>query len=77
MLSKHTHLSRKTLGIFFTLILVCSLASSVITYEFVRAQGGGLTAQTISGGPYAGAPSYTIFEDGGTYYAKNAYGAIS
>ena len=76
MLSKHTHLSRKTLGIFFTLILVCSLASSVLTYELVRAQGG-LTAQTISGGPYAGAPSYTIFKDGTTYYAKDAYGAIS
>jgi hypothetical protein len=32
---------------------------------------------TISPGVYPGAPSYTIWEDGGTYYAKDAYGALT
>jgi len=31
---------------------------------------------TISSGVYPGAPSYTIYKEGSTYYAKNAYGAI-
>ena len=41
------------------------------------AQGSSLSTATISGGPYAGAPTYTIFTEGGIYYAKDAYGAIS
>jgi parallel beta-helix repeat protein len=65
---------RKLLLAFFSIALICSLASGSITY--VVAQGGS-TPITISSGIYPGAPSYTIYTDGTTYYAKNSYGAVS
>jgi parallel beta-helix repeat protein len=74
MLSKHTHLSRKSLALLFSLIMICSVASSAITY--VIAQGTPSTF-TISQGVYPGSSTITIFPDSGNYYIKNSYGAIS
>jgi parallel beta-helix repeat protein len=74
MLSKHSHLSRKSLALLFSLILVCSISSSVVTY--VVAQSSVMTPLTISGGVYPSAATYTVFVDGGVYYAKDAYGSI-
>jgi parallel beta-helix repeat protein len=65
---------RKLLLAFISITLVCSLASGSIM--FVIAQGGS-TPITISSGIYPGAPTYTIYTDGSTYYAKNAYGVVS
>jgi len=65
---------RKLLLALISIALICSLASGSIMY--VVAQGGS-TPITISSGIYPGAPSYTIYTDGTTYYAKNSYGAVS
>ena len=65
---------RKLILAIISIVLICSIASSSVVY--VMAQGGGSTPITISSGPYPGAPTYTIFIDGGIYYAKNAYGAM-
>jgi hypothetical protein len=65
---------RKLLLAFFSIALICSLASGSIIY--VVAQGGS-TPITISSGPYPGAPSYTIYTDGTTTYAKSSSGVIS
>lgn len=53
-------------------ILVLLLISFIGGY--VYAPSG--TTYTISQGVYPGAPSYTIWRDGSTYYAKNDMGAI-
>ena len=66
---------RKLLLAFLSIALIASIASSSVVY--VYAQGVALSTTTISGGPYPGAPSYTIFTEGGTYYAKDANGAIA
>jgi hypothetical protein len=65
---------RKLLLAFFSIALICSLASGSIMY--VVAQGGS-TPITISSGIYPGAPNYTIWLDGGTYYSKTDYGVVS
>jgi hypothetical protein len=65
---------RKLLLAFFSIALICSLASGSIMY--VVAQGGS-TPITISSGIYPGAATYTIWADSGTYYSKNAYGVVS
>lgn len=58
---------------YFTIVL--SLIVSISTGALVYAFSPG-NYQVISGGVYPGAPSYSIFIDDGTYYAKNSYGAI-
>jgi hypothetical protein len=58
---------------FLTILFACLLTTTL----FVTAQSGSLTAQTIAAGPYAGAPTYSAFISGTTYYVKNAYGAIA
>lgn len=55
---------------FLVAILLCSYGS------FVWGQSSS-SKFTISGGQYPGAPSYTVYSDGSTYYAKNQYGAVS
>lgn len=85
MLSSKLQLSirdRKVFAAILALVLLCSTASALIAYDAgVKAQSSSaLTMQTNSGGVYPGAPTYTIFSDGAvtpTYYAKDAYGAIS
>ncbi len=53
------------------------LLGVLFTTIFVQAQSGSLSTATIAGGPYPGAPDYTIFVEDGVYYAKDKYGAIS
>jgi hypothetical protein len=65
---------RKLLLAFFSIALICSLASGSIMY--VVAQGGS-TPITISSGIYPGAPNYTLWVDGSTYYLKNSYGVTT
>lgn len=57
------------------LLLVATLFSGILLGVYVQAQSGSGTF-TISQGMYPGAPSYTIFREGSTYYAKNDYGVI-
>ena len=66
---------RKVISLIFVLTIVG--ASFYTGFQYALAQSGSLTAQTLSGGVLPGAPSYTIFQDGGTYYAKDSHGAIS
>ena len=73
MLSKYSHLSRKTLALILTLVLVCSVSSSVITYVVAQSS---LSVVTLSGGTYPGASSYTVFEDNGVFLAKSSLGSI-
>jgi len=54
-------------------ILINILLISTLTYVIFASPNGTFT---ISKGFYPGAPSYTIWKEGSTYYAKNAYGAI-
>jgi parallel beta-helix repeat protein len=65
---------RKLFLALISIALICSLASGSIMY--VVAQGGS-TPITISSGPYPGAPTYTIYTDGTTYYSKSASGAVT
>lgn len=60
------------------LIFVLSIAISLfVGVQVGVAQSSSLTAPTISGGIYPGAPSYTVFTENGIYYAKNANGVIT
>jgi len=72
---KVTVSKRKLILAIVAIALVCSLASGSIMYV-VAQSGGSLTALTLTGGPYPGAPTYTVFTDGTNYYAKDAQGAI-
>jgi parallel beta-helix repeat protein len=73
MLSKYSHLSRKSIALILSLILIASVASSILTYVVAQSV---LTTPTFSGGVYSGAPKHTIFADSGMYYSKNIYGSI-
>jgi len=68
---KVRNLNWKKLGV--VSILVNILLISTLTYVIFASPNGTFT---ISPGIYPGAPSYTIWKEGSTYYAKNAYGAI-
>jgi hypothetical protein len=46
-------------------------------FETAKAQSGGSTPQTLTTGVVPGSPTYTIYADSLTYYAKDAYGAVS
>jgi hypothetical protein len=46
-------------------------------YEITVWDPTALSTMTLAGGIYPGAPSYTIWTEGGNYYAKNASGFIS
>jgi len=59
------------------LIILTSGISLWTGYQLASGQASSLTAQTMSGGIYSGAPSTTIWKEGSTYYAKDAYGAVS
>lgn len=61
----------KRLSLF--LVFTCILLGSSLKYV-VLSQGTNIP--TITSGPYAGAPSYTVYKEGSVYYAKNAYGNI-
>ena len=76
---RHIGFSRKAIVTIIGILLITIIVTAFVSYQLgVRAQGGGLTANTLSAGPVAGAPSFTVFTDGyGNYYAKNQYGAIS
>lgn len=54
-------------------ILIAIVASSPLFFVAGLAATP-TTPQTIGGGNIAGAPSYTVYEDGGNYFAKNALG---
>jgi len=65
------NLSRRQLtSVLVVTILITTLIVSPIVY--VLAQSG--TTLTISSGIYPGAPSYTIYQVSGTYYAKDQNG---
>jgi len=53
-------------------VLLSVLLTTGIVYVLASPNG----TFTISPYIYPGAPKYTIFKEGNTYYAKNAYGAI-
>jgi len=61
---------KRTLKIAVTFLTIGILIGTMITYA------SNPSPSYLSGGIYAGAPSYTVFNEGSTYYAKNAYGAI-
>ena len=74
---RHIGFSRKAIVTILGILLVAIIVTAFVSYQLgVRAQGSSLTANTLSGGPTAGAPTYTVFADGGYYYSKNQYGAI-
>lgn len=65
-----------------SLTLITILVLCVFTAGFTLGQSGSsLSTLTLAGGPQPGAPTYTIFTETinnvQTYYAKDAYGAIS
>jgi hypothetical protein len=66
---------RKLISAFIGIALICIISTGSLVY--VAAQSGTLSTITISGGQYPGAPTYTIFAESGTTYAKNANGVIS
>jgi hypothetical protein len=57
------------------LVLIACLVSSSIVYYAIAVSPS--SAFTISSGVYPGAPSYTVWAEGATYYAKDSYGNIS
>lgn len=66
--------NRKVLTAILALVLLCSSVSVLVGYQLAKAQTSALTMQTQTGGVYAGAPSWTVYLDGSTYYAKNQWG---
>jgi hypothetical protein len=69
-----TKLSKRNLQ-FLVICLIVAFASSVVTAQVTPPAN----TQYVYSGPYAGAPSYTIYQDpvSSLYCAKNAYGVIS
>lgn len=63
---------RKTI-LFTTLGIIIGLLTATIYYSFA---GGSNDIFTISQGPYPGAPSFTIWNEDATWYAKTNYGEI-
>jgi hypothetical protein len=57
-----------------SIIIIC--LSIFVPLGYVLAQGGS-TPITISSGVYPGAPTYTIYADGSTYYSKSSSGVVS
>lgn len=58
------------------LVFVLSVLTSLFFGIQIGAQSG-FPSTTITSGPYAGAPTYTVYPNGTHYFAKNAYGAVS
>ena len=54
-------------------LIACLVSSSIVYYVFAVSPS---SAFTISSGVYPGAPSYTVWEEGGYYFAKDANGEI-
>lgn len=63
---------KKTVYFVIVLCAVCSLVSGALVYAYSPGN-----FQVISGGVYPGAPSYTVFEDSGTYYVKDEFGYVA
>jgi len=57
-----------------TLGVIVGLLTATIYYSYAN---GSNDTFTISQGPYPGAPSFTIWKEDSTYYAKNSYGRIA
>lgn len=57
-------------------ILTLCLISTVLGAMFVYATSPTST-MVLSGGPYPGSPDYTVFNEDGTYYAKNVLGTVT
>jgi hypothetical protein len=57
------------------IMLSCIMVSSTVGYLAYAASSN--YYQVITGGQYPGAPSFSIYEQDGVYYAKNAWGGIS
>ena len=68
---------RKVIAAILVLILLCSGVSVFIGYQIAQGQTTNLTPNIITGGQNSGAPTYTVFPDGGYYYYKDHSGAIS
>lgn len=79
MLSKHLQISRKVLAYFIAIMILFSGSMSYLAYNigFTSAQSSSLTQNTLTGGTIAGAPTYTVYVDSTSYYAKNQWGANS
>lgn len=79
MLSKHLQVSRKVLAYFIAIMILFSGSMSYLAYNigFTSAQSSSLTQNTLTGGTIAGAPTYTVYVDSTSYYAKNQWGANS
>jgi parallel beta-helix repeat protein len=75
MLSEKVGVSKRVLITISTLVLIGFIACGWLSYSF--GQSGPTTPFVMSGGVYPGAPSFTVWGEAGTYYAKNQYGAIS
>jgi hypothetical protein len=54
-------------------LIACLVSSSIVYYAIAVSPSSPIT---ISGGVYPGAPSYTFWEEGGYYFAKDANGEI-
>jgi parallel beta-helix repeat protein len=75
MLSEKVGVSKRVLITISTLVLIGFIACGWLSYSF--GQSGPTTPFVMSGGVYPGAPSFTVWGEAGTYYAKNQYGVIS
>jgi len=61
-----------SLRVFIASLILCSiLVGALVYYGMATGTGGTLY---VSPGVYPGAPDYTVWVSGDTYYAKNAYG---
>ena len=67
------NLNRKQLTILFTVTILSTILLTSITVLAFTPSG----TFVISGGVYSGAPTYTIYNISGTYYAKNANGVLA
>lgn len=56
-------------------IILTAILTATVTGVYVRAQSS-VSIPYIMGGPYPGAPSYTLWTESSTFYAKDANGQI-
>jgi len=66
-------LSRKMKASLIVLILMASLVGGFVGYTIANPSAQSMYAEE---GIYPGAPSYTVWREGSTYYAKDAYGTM-
>lgn len=70
-------MDKRTFAKFSAIVLTSIILGSILFYGGVAYGQSSTQYMTFTGGIYPGAPSYTVSELSGVYYAKDSYGAVA